>query len=158
MIYDWDFDGLISLDAENLAETGIGKAYEKLLPKLRAYVPNPAKIEEFIDNDAGTYSVRCGEKTYLIYDDKPEEELGRSWGLATVAFFAIINDQLAESTHRFYAVYGGEDLHGVFLTPAEAAREQELNADDRRSWPYLPVDEPEWYGMYHDSQRPNSVP
>jgi hypothetical protein len=149
MIYDFDFDGLLSLDAEFLAEAGIAGAYEELLPKLRAYVPNPAKIEEFIDNDAGTYSVKCGQKTYLIYNDKLEKELGRSWGLATVAFFAIINDQLAESTHRFYAVNDGNDLHGVFLTPAEAAREQELNADDRRSWPYLPIDEPEWYGMYH---------
>jgi hypothetical protein len=60
MSYSLDYDQCINLDAENLAEGGIGKAYQALLPELRKYVPQPAGVEEIIDNDTPRYSVRCG--------------------------------------------------------------------------------------------------
>jgi hypothetical protein len=65
-----------------------------------------------------------------------------------VAFFTIVNDQLARSHYRFYAINGGNDLFGVFLTPtlAEAAQKTLPNKSD---WPYLPKDEPPWFGQYH---------
>jgi hypothetical protein len=65
-----------------------------------------------------------------------------------VALFSIVNAQLKNSTHRFYAINGGNDLFGMFLTPAEATAAQK-SLPNKSDWPYLPKDEDEWYGQYH---------
>jgi hypothetical protein len=43
---------------------------------------------------------------------------------ATYALFSIVNTQLAGSPCRFYAINGGNELGGMFLTPeqCEAAK------------------------------------
>jgi hypothetical protein len=148
MSFALDYDRWIHLDAEALAETGFREAYESLLPELRKYVPQPAPIEEVIDNDTPSYSVRCGTKEYAIYGPEHDEENSNSWGRATFAFFSIVNDQLAGSEYRFYAINGGNDLGGMFLTPAQARAAQDT-LPNRRDWPYLPTDEPPWYGQHH---------
>jgi hypothetical protein len=148
MPFTLDYDRWIHLDAEDLAETGIRAAYDSLLPELRRYVPHPAQVEEVIDNDTPRYSVRCGTKEYPIYGPEQEEENGNSWGRATYAFFSIVNDQLAGSEYCFYAIHGGNDLRGVFLTPAQA-RAAHDTLPNRGDWPYLPSDEPPWYGHQH---------
>src|SRR6516162_2176329 len=99
-----DYDQLILLDAEDLAEAGIGEAYESLLPELQKYVPQPAQVEELIDNDAGRYAIKSGTMEFVIYARELHDEGGESWGRATVAFFTIINDQLTNSQYRFYAI------------------------------------------------------
>ena len=119
MAFTLDYDQWIHLDAEDLAETGIAEAYERLLPELRKYVPHPEAVEEGIDNDTPS-SVRCGGREYAIYGPDLDEEGGGSWGRATVAFFALVNEQLAGSACRFYAINGGNDLGGMFLTSAQA--------------------------------------
>ena len=139
---------MILLDAEDLAEAGIREAYESLLPEIRKYVPKPAEVEEVIDHDAGRYAVKSGAREFVIYGPELHDEVSDSWGRATVAFFTIVNDQLADSQYRFYAINGGNDLGGMFLTmsQAEAAQKALPNKSD---WPYLPKDEPEWFGQYH---------
>jgi hypothetical protein len=99
-------------------------------------------IEEIIDNDAGSYSVKFRNREYAIY--RTWDDYG-SWYNATYAFFAIVNDQLADSKYRFFAINGGNDLGGIFLTPSEAKTAQEGLAD-KRDWPYMPTNEPPWYG------------
>jgi hypothetical protein len=143
-----DYDQSIHLDAEALAETGIREAYERLLPKLRMYVSKPAQLEEEIDNDTPRYSVRCGPKRYAIYGPELDEAEEGSWGRATFAFFRIVNDQINGSGYGFFAINGGNDLFGIFLTPAQAKAAQEA-LPRRTNWPYLPTDEPPWYGKYH---------
>ena len=143
-----DYDQLILLDAENLAEAGILEAYESLLPELQKYVPQPAQVEELIDNDVGRYAVKSGTRDFVIYAPDLDDKGGESWGRATVAFFTIINDQLAPSQYRFYAINGGNDLGGLFLTPAQAVAAQK-GLSNKTDWPYLPKDEPDWYGQYH---------
>lgn len=143
-----DYDQLIPLDAEDLAEAGIQEAYESLLPELRKYVPRPAEVEEVIDNNVGRYAVKSGTKEFLIYAPDLYDEGGESWGRATVALFTIVNDQLANSQYRFYAINGGNDLGGMFLTPSQAAAAQEA-LPNKTDWPYFPKDEPNWYGQYH---------
>jgi len=145
MPYTLDYDRLIQLDAEDLAETGIAEAYQALLPELRKYVPEPAKLEELTDNDAPRYAVKCRGREFLIYGPDDEDE---SWGRATFAFFTLVNDQLAHSEYRLYAISGGNDLGGMFLTPAQAlaAREGLPNKGD---WPYLPDNVPPYYGEPH---------
>jgi hypothetical protein len=147
MSYHLNYDQLIHLDAEELAEGGIGKAYESLLPELRTYVPQPAPVEDIIDNDTPRYSVRCRAKEFFIVGSELDSEDGNSWGRATVAFFTIVNDQLAKSAYRFYAISDANDLGGMFLTTTQAQAAQET-LPNRWDWPYLPRDEPPSYGRY----------
>lgn len=141
MSFDLDYDQWIHLDAENLAETGIAEAYESLIPELHKYVQEPAQIEELIDSDNSRYSVKCGDREFAIYGPELAEVSGdNSWGRATHAFFAIVNEQLASSACRFYAINGGNDLGGMFLTP-EQARAAQKSLPRKLDWPYLPKDE-----------------
>jgi hypothetical protein len=147
MAFHLDYDRWIHLDAEKLAEGGIERAYEALMPELKRYVQRPAQIEETVDNDAPLYSVTFAGREFVILGPEDDEN-GSSWGPATFALFAIINDQLAHGDHRFYAINGGNDLGGMFLTPAQARAAQEA-LPKRSDWPYLPDDRPPWFGQYH---------
>jgi hypothetical protein len=142
-----DYGDAIHLDAEALAEAGIAEAYERLMPRLLEFVKRPLEIVEEREDDAPSYSVKCEGKSFAI--DSPEiEETSNSWGNATVALFIIVNAQLLNSTHRFYAINGGNDLFGIFLTPTQAAEARKALPNER-DWPYLPKDEQEWYGQFH---------
>ena len=143
------FEDAIPLDAEGLAEGGMGAAYESVLPVLRQFVGDPARIEEDRDDDGPGSVVRCNGDEFLIHcpDDGMAES--RSWGRATVALFAIVNGQLQGTPQRFYAINGGHDLWGIFLTPEELLAVQQ-SLPDKRDWPYLPRDEDPWYGQHHE--------
>lgn len=71
---------------------------------------------------------------------------GESWGCATHALFSIVNGQTSTSTHRLYALYGGNDLGGMFLTPQEAKAARAVFSD-RNEWPYIPTLEHPHYGQ-----------
>jgi hypothetical protein len=146
MNFRLDYDKMLVLDAETLAESGIKEAYQSILTVLRQYVSQPAEVQEILDDDAPSYIVTCGGQEYVICSPDEQEE---SWGRATHAFFKIINDQLAKSEYRLYAINGGNDLGGMFLTQieCEAARK---SLPRKQDWPYLPTLEPPWYGQYHD--------
>jgi hypothetical protein len=131
MAFELNYDDAIPLDAEG----GVAEGYESVLSKLRQFVKDPAEIEELCDNDTPSYSVRCGSSQYGIYGPELDEEEGNSWGRATVALFAIVNEQLKNATHRLYAINGGNDLFGMFLTPAEASAAQK-SLSNKRDWPY----------------------
>ena len=60
MEFKLDYDRLLFLDAETLAEAGIKRTYESIVKDLGHYVPEPAQIQEVINNDAPSYVVRCG--------------------------------------------------------------------------------------------------
>lgn len=148
MAFTLNYDDAIMLDAEDLAEGGIGEGYESLLPALRKFVKSPVTIEEDRDDDSPSYSVRCGDMHFEIYGPDLEEGEGNSWGRATVALFSIVNAQLKHASHRFYAINGGNDLFGMFLTPAQA-KEARKSLPSKSDWPYLPIDEEPYYGQYH---------
>jgi len=140
-----NYDDWIHLDAEGLAETGIKTAYDELLPKLRKYIASAAPIEERMDNEVPSYSVVCRGVEYFIYGRGDQEQ---SWGNATFAFFDIVNRQLERTGYRFFAINGGNDLGGMFLTPAEAEAARK-SLPRKADWPYLPKLERPWYGQYH---------
>jgi hypothetical protein len=145
MSFALNYDDMIILDAEALAEGGIKSAYDELLPALRRHIPSAAPIEERMDNDAPSYSVVCSGREYFIYGGDDQDE---SWGNATFALFDIINRQLERTQYRFFAINGGNDLGGMFLTVAEAeAAKQSLPR--KQDWPYLPKLERPWYGQPH---------
>jgi hypothetical protein len=137
MPFTLNYEDAIPLDAEALAEGGIVEGYQSVLPKLHQFVENPALIEEDRDDDAPSYSIRsCGYK-FDIYSPNLDEDESFSWGRATAALFFIINAQLKNSTHRFYAINGGNDLFGMFLTPVEAMAAQK-SLPNKMDWPYFP--------------------
>jgi hypothetical protein len=146
MSYKLDYEKMFILDAEELAEAGIKGAYDSLLDALGQYTSSPAEVQEILDNDAPSYVVRCRETEYVIYS--PATSHDESWGRATYALFKIVNDQLVKSTYRLYAINGGNDLGGIFLTESEcdAARR---SLPRREDWPYLPTQEHPWYGQQH---------
>jgi hypothetical protein len=142
-----NYDELIPLDAEALAETGVKAAYDELLPTLRKYVPAPAEIHERIDSDVPSYSVSCLGTNYPIYDKHDQDE---SWGRATFALFDSVNRQLAKagSQYRFFAINAGNELGAMFLKPEQAEAAKQSLAR-KVEWPYLPVDRKPWYGQSH---------
>jgi hypothetical protein len=143
--FELNYDEFIPLDAEALAEAGIARAYEELGPTLRKFIPEPAKILEKVDNDSPGYSVSCLDKDYFIYGGNDQEE---SWGRATFALFSIVNRQLESTKYRFFAINGGNDLGGMFLT-LEQAEGATRSLPRKVDWPYLPVLEVPWYGQFH---------
>lgn len=141
-----DYKQLILLDAEDLAETGIKEAYERIQVTLKKYVPAPLKVEELIDSDNATYAVTSGGMRYEIYSRTfPETE---SWGNATYALFSIVNRQLTNSNYRFYAINGGNDLGGMFLTQ-EQYKSAIASIKRKTDWPYIPTQERPWHGQPH---------
>jgi hypothetical protein len=92
--------------------------------------------------------VKCGTTEYPIDGPEPDGEGGYSWDRATFAFFSSVGAQLAGSEYRFYALNGGNDLGGIFLTPAQALAARGA-LSNRTDWPYLPVEKSPWSGGYH---------
>jgi hypothetical protein len=147
-MFKLDYSKMLWLDAEDLAEGGILRAYQLVREILSQYVAEPAQIQEVLDNDKPSYIVRCGKQEYMIYSPALPDHEGQSWGRAAHALFKIINDQLSKSEHRLYAINGGNDLGGMFLTQTEceAARKSLPRKED---WPYLPTRDHPWYGRCH---------
>jgi hypothetical protein len=63
-----DYEKLVALDAEDLAEQGILSAYRKLLPTLRQYADSPIEVAEDFDNGEASYSVRAAGQRFQIWD------------------------------------------------------------------------------------------
>lgn len=143
-----DYDKLIPLDAEYLAEQGILDTYQSVEPTLLQHVGTTADVVEITDNETGSYSVKSQNKTYDIYSPSLPDDEGQSWGRATVALFSIINSQLESSDTKFYALYSANDLSGIFLTRQEfeAISSSNIAARDK---PYIPRLDHPWYGQHH---------
>jgi hypothetical protein len=143
-----DHEKVELLDAEDLAELGIKRAYDGIVQKYPNYFPKPVPVEEKIEEDLGRYALSFGGENIRVSGGGTEEWEKYSWGRASFVFFRIINHQLRESGVTFYALYGGNDLGGVFLTDAQfQAARAELK--DKRQWPYLPTEEAPWFGEPH---------
>jgi hypothetical protein len=66
MPFALDYEKLIFLDAEELAEGGIRAAYTSVLPHLKQYVAEPAEVRETAEPSAPRYIVSCQAVDYLI--------------------------------------------------------------------------------------------
>jgi hypothetical protein len=133
------------LDADRLAEGGFIEAYEGLKAELLEHDVLPAKLEERQHADSGARSVRWGWRSYLLQD--PSSELDPPVR-ASLSFFQLVNDQLADREVCLYALYGGPHLHGVFLRPDEAEWIRRSQYDPLEH-PYLMTDEAPWFGQPH---------
>jgi hypothetical protein len=101
-------------------------------------------------------SVMVDGRRYKIYDadevQRREKQLGLLWGLSGARAFAIGNGLLegGGSEERLYAVKGGNDLDGFFLTPA--LREVICGDPGVRPGgrPCLPTEEYPRFGQEHE--------
>lgn len=144
------WDDTIPLDAEALAESGIRETYEQyILPHLCHYVVHPLVITEKFAQENMVYSVFAGDKNYDIFGSQISEP--DTWGRATWAIFSIVNQQLADSDIRFYALDNGNGLAGMFLTQQEYQRYVRVLEKEKKytDIPYIPTDEPPWFGQRH---------
>jgi len=126
-----NYDEMLFLDAEDLAEQGVALAYEEIKSKFQERGIDLSPIEEVIDNENGTYHVIYGGKTYCIYEDFNDKN---SWVNATVALFDIVNSQLQELDVCLYAINNGNDLGGLILTESEFAKARE-QLENKTDWP-----------------------
>ncbi len=94
MAFTLNYDNMLFLDAEDLAEVGIKKAYDSLADDLGRQISAPVEVREVVDNDAPSYLVRCGDQEYLICSPEAPNDKGQGWERAAYAFFKIVNDQL----------------------------------------------------------------
>jgi hypothetical protein len=143
-----DYDQAIAPDAEDLAETGVKDAYdEDIAPHLLDLGVVPAQVHELSDEAQASYVVECAGVRYEI--SGPDIPDVHTWGRATFALFDIVNRQLDHLDVKLYALNGGNDLFGVFMTPDEA--EVARRALNKKSdWPYIVTPDPESNGMYFD--------
>lgn len=113
------------------------------MPQLERFAAAPIQVTEDIDSDTAQYAVIAAGERYQIWEAGAKNEDG--WERATVAFFQIVNASLAGSKCKFYALYGGNDLSGIFLTTEEFDAARRFIAQ-RSNWPWMPVSEPPRYG------------
>ena len=142
-----DYSNAIHLDAEALAEQGMAEAYLRVRPALKAHVAVPLVLIEEMDADRGVYSVKTGGRTQRIYPSPLGGNEYESWGVATAAFFAIVNRQLGKAPVKLYALNAGNDLMGIFLTERQATAARK-NEKRRAEWPYLPSMRAPRFGQY----------
>lgn len=113
---------LYAADAEDLAEGGITDFVSTISGFLTNEGIQLPRIESDFTPDG--YKVAIGNELVEIYGlsdlerDADGTESGLVWGLAAARAFRLVNQLLiaANSPERMYAVNGGNDLYGFFLT------------------------------------------
>jgi hypothetical protein len=143
-----DYEKMILLDAEELAEQGIAEAYQRLLPDLSRYIAHPADLTEIVDSKVPSYRIRCDGQEYLVYSAEEPGTETEGWGRATYVFFLIVNRQLVGTGVQLYAINAGNDLGALFLEPEDAKSVQSA-LPKKTDWPYIPTLDDAWYGQFH---------
>ena len=83
-----DYDKMVFLDAENLAEQGILEAYTELRSELSIYVETPSPVEEILDIDTPSYQISFQGENYGVYGSGLDENEGQSWGQGYIHIFS----------------------------------------------------------------------
>ncbi len=138
-------------DEEELSEGGVVKfirTMEPFLAKQGVFITQLA--DHFVEEDPG-YSISVNGKKILVYGPA-EMDSANIWALAKARTFALVNELLlqAKSKERLFAMHGGNELFGFFLTPElkkEICKQENILPRDRA---YVPTEEPPWFGQEHD--------
>ena len=105
-----DYDDMIFLDAEELGEGDIGRAYnESVMPLLKKHVESPAEIVEDRNPDGPSYKVTSQGKTYIIYSPEMEMNASSCADSAICSFSPLERRSLNDFSHpcafRRYSSY-----------------------------------------------------
>jgi len=114
-------DRMFMLDAESLAEGGIAEALAEVYEEHEDKFKGALECEEVWGDEEESYSLEWGKHRFEVYGPSDPESHEKSWERATVAAFSVLNTYV-KKPWKVYAVGGGEDLWGIFLTPQEHAR------------------------------------
>lgn len=117
--YEPTVRGPYHADAENLTEGDV----LDLLQRVRPFLDTQSVLLEKIDQDfsvGGAYSVRVNSREFVIYTEEELHNVEDIWALTARRCLGILNNLLEQrqSEERAYLLYGGNDAHIVFLTPA----------------------------------------
>ncbi len=137
-----NYESMVPLDAQALVEEGLLDAYQLLLPQLREYGVKPGILEEEVIDDDLWIARHQGEE----YAIRASPDDPRGWASATFALFRIVNRELIDNEFGFYAVNGGNDLLGAFLTRDEYECSRRALGNER-DWPYTPTNSPPHFGI-----------
>ncbi len=145
---------LFDADAEHLTEGGVGDFLRRLEPFLKGQGISLNQVEDDVSEEG--YSVTVNGGRYKIYNtdeiQRSERQPGLLWGLSSARAFATVNRLLegAGAEERLYAVNGGNDLFGFFLTPVLREAICRYPTVKPGGKPYLPTEEYPWFGEEHE--------
>ena len=145
--HELDYERLIMLDAERLFEQGMLEGYEAIIPKLKDFI-EPANMTEIFPDGTDDYLIEVQNKKYYLFnEDIAQKDIYDGWALATYTLFHVVNLQLVETDYQLYALYGANDLSGVFMTEEEVVARRRAFKDNHSEWPYIPTIEHPNFGF-----------
>ncbi len=137
--FDFYSDSVLThIDAEELCEF----SFDFFLPQLnQKLIENDLKIDvQTTDDYESSFEITINGHNVKLYSN---EELtnGNFWDIGPRNFFRVVNKILKEKNieKKFYLLYGGNDLHAVFLTEKQFESMSKINKDDKNEVPYLPL-------------------
>ncbi len=136
--FDFYSDSVLThIDAEELCEF----SFDFFLPQL-----NQKLAEKDLKLDVQTaadyensFEIEINGKKVKLYSNE-ELSNGNFWESGPRNFFKVVNDILNDKNidKKFYLLYGGNDLHVVFLTEKQFESMTKINKDDKNEIPYIP--------------------
>jgi hypothetical protein len=145
-----NYDDLISLDAETLAEEGIAGAYQRLLPELKNISAIPLRFMSILILKSQNTKCRVMGRSSLYILQK-SLVLKRKVGQEQHILFVIVNAQLCDSEITFFAIDADNNLSGMFLAEQEAMAARNIIKSEA-DWPYIPTLDAPFYGQYHEGK------
>jgi len=136
--FDFYNDSILThVDAEELCEF----RFEFFVPQL-----NKNLAESGLELDVQTledyersFEMAINGRKFRLYSNQ-ELSNGKFWDSGPRNFFRIVNDILREKgiDRRFYLLYGGNDLHAIFLSTEQFDLMTKKNENNKNELPYIP--------------------
>ena len=136
--FDFYSDSVLThIDAEELCEF----SFDFFLPQLnQKLVGKDLKLDVQTASDyESSFEIVINGRLFKLYKNE-ELSNGKFWDSGPRNFFSIVNEILRDKNidEQFYLLYGGNDLHAVFLTEQQFELMSKINKDDENEIPYLP--------------------
>ncbi len=136
--FDFYSDGVLTyIDAEELCEFN----FDFFLPQLnQKLTKKELKLDvQTTDDYEQSFEIKINGQKIKLYSNE-ELSNGKFWDSGPCNFFRIVNNILKEKNidEQFYLLYGGNDLHAVFLTKDQFELMSKTNENDKNEIPYLP--------------------
>ncbi|MDB2597043.1 hypothetical protein N9X97_01225 [Schleiferiaceae bacterium] len=136
--FDFYSDSVLThIDAEELCEF----SFDFFLPQLNQKLAEKAlKLDVQTTGDyESSFEIEINGRKVKLYSNE-ELSNGKFWDSGPRNFFRIVNEILKEHNldEQFYLLYGGNDLHTVFMTKDQFELMSKINGNDKNEIPYLP--------------------
>lgn len=128
---------LTHIDAEELCEF----SFDFFLPQLNQILTKRDLNLDVQDADdyESSHEIEINGRQVKLFKNE-ELSNGKFWDSGPRNFFKTVNEILRDKNidEQFYLLYGGNDLHAVFLTEQQFELMSKMNKDDENEIPYLP--------------------